>query len=386
VLLAAAGLLTASLHRLQNQQFGFDTAGRIMVKVNPGATILPADRIGPAYRQIEERLAALPGVTGVSLSLYSPMEGTNWEGQIAVEGRPAPTNSDDDDYASWDRVSAHYFETIGTRLLRGRTIDERDTPSSKHVTVINQTFARKYFAGHDPIGRHICTDGKHLNVEIVGIVEDAKYMEADQPVNAMYFVPLLQMSPEEWADSGQARSNYIHDIELRVAGHPPNLEPLIRRTLAEIDPDITVSETMSFEEQLGRNFNQDRLIARLTGLFGVLAVVLASVGLYGVTAYAAARRTGEIGVRMAFGASQAGIVGMVLRGAFSQIAVGVGIGVPAALAAGRLLSHRLFGVSGYDPVVLGGAAILLAACALAAAFVPARRAAQLDPMQALRVE
>jgi predicted permease len=386
VLLSAAGLLTASLGRLEHQRFGFDTTGRVMVKVNPGAAEYTPQRLADTYRQISERLSALPGVRSVSLSLYSPMESTNWEGQVAIEGRASATDPNQGDDASWDRVGPAYFETIGTRLLRGRVIDERDTPSSQPVAVVNETFARRFFANRDPIGRHIGDQPRQLSTEIVGVVEDAKYMDADQPPHPMFFVPLLQMSREAWSDPGLARSNYIHDIELRVDGAPPNLDPAIRRALAEIDPNMTVSETLSFGEQLGRNFNEERLLARLTSLFGVLALLLASVGLYGVTSYAVVRRSAEIGVRMAFGASQQGIVGLMLRSALVQSAVGLAAGIPVALAAGRLLAHRLFNVSGYDPVVFCGASFVLAACALFAAVIPARRAARLDPMQALRAE
>ena len=386
VLLTAAGLLTASLGRLEHQRFGFDTTGRVMVKVNPGAGEYTPRHLADTYRQIRERLSALPGVRGASLSLYSPMEWINWEGQVAIEGRASATDPNQGDDASWDRVGSAYFETIGTRVLRGREFDERDTPSSQPVAVVNETFVRRYFANRNPIGRHIGDQPRRLNTEIVGVVEDAKYIDADQPPHPMFFVPLLQMSKEEWSDPGMARSNYIHDIELRVDGAVPNLDPAIRRTLAEIDPNMTVSETLSFEERLDRNFNEERLLARLTSLFGVLALLLASVGLYGVTSYAVVRRSAEIGVRMAFGASQAGIVGLMLRSALLQSAIGLAIGIPVALAAGRLLAHRLFHVSGYDPVVLCGASCVLAACALFAAVIPARRAARLDPMQALRVE
>jgi len=386
VLLTSAGLLTASLGRLEHQRFGFDTVGRVMAKVHPGAGEYTPQRLAGTYRRIRERLSALPGVRGVSLSLYSPMEWTNWEGQVAIEGRASAADINQGDDASWDRVGPAYFETIGTRVLRGREFDEQDTPSSQPVAVVNETFARRYFPNRNPIGRHIGDQPRRLNTEIVGVVEDAKYMDADQPPNAMFFVPLLQMSKEEWSDPGQARSNYIHDIELCVDGGAPNLDPAIRRTLEEIDPSMTVSETLSFEEQLGRNFNEQRLLARLTSLFGVLALLLASVGLYGVTSYAVVRRSAEIGLRVAFGASQQRIVGMMLRSALAQSALGLAAGIPVALAAGRLLAHWLFQVSGYDPVAFCGASFVLAACALFAALIPARRAARLDPMQALRVE
>ncbi len=181
-------------------------------------------------------------------------------------------------------------------------------------------------------------------------------------------------------------SHYIGDIELRLAGRPQNLEATVRRTLADIDPNLNVLDVISLSEQLTRNFNQDRLIARLTELFGVLALILACVGLYGVTAYSVARRTSEIGIRMALGANRGNVLALVLRGALLQLALGLGIGIPVALAGGRLLASQLYGVKSHDPAILGLAAVILAGCALFAGFVPARRAASIDPMRALRTE
>ena len=181
-----------------------------------------------------------------------------------------------------------------------------------------------------------------------------------------------------WAD--------IHDIELRVAGKPENLERAVRRAVSDIDPNLTVLDMMSFAEQVARNFNQDRLIARLTEFFGLLALVLACVGLYGLTAYSVARRTKEIGIRMTLGANRRNIAGLVLRGAFKQVILGLAIGIPVALVGGRLLSSELFGVKSHDPLILGLTAAILAACGLVAGFIPARRATKVDPLVALRYE
>ena len=386
-LLASAGLLTRSLLALEHQEFGFQTNGRLMVKVNPGLTGYTPEKIGYVYRQIHDRLAALPGVLDVSFSLYSPMEQNNWEGPIVVEGRPA-AREDNPDYSSWDRVSPRYFETIGTPILRGRAITEQDTPSSRRVAVVNETFVRKFFSNTDPIGKHFGWSGDPIDpqYELVGVVHDAKYIDADQPPHQMFFLPLLQMSKEEWKENGAARSNYISDIELRVAGNQAGLGDLVRRTLAEINPDMTVLNIRTFEDQLALNFNRERLVSNLTLLFAVLALILACVGLYGVTAYSVVQRTGEIGIRMAFGAAQTDVLAMVIRRAALQVVVGALIGLPIALAFGRLLRSRLYQVGEFDPAVLAGATLLLTACALAAAFLPARRASALDPVQALRRE
>jgi ABC-type antimicrobial peptide transport system permease subunit len=175
-------------------------------------------------------------------------------------------------------------------------------------------------------------------------------------------------------------------IELHVTGKPENLESAVRKTLADVDPNLTVLDTASFGEQVARNFNQERLIARLAELFGILALVLACVGLYGVTAYAVARRTNEIGIRMALGADRRNVLGLVLRSALAQLGLGLAIGIPVALAGGRVLAGQLYGVKSYDPSILALSAVILAACALFAASVPAQHASKVDPLVALRYE
>jgi ABC-type antimicrobial peptide transport system permease subunit len=186
--------------------------------------------------------------------------------------------------------------------------------------------------------------------------------------------------------SGDQLRGWVGAIELHVAGKPENLEPFVRKTLAGIDPNLTVLNMVSFGEQVARNFNQERLIARLTELFGLLALILACVGLYGITAYAVAQRTNEIGIRMALGADRGNVLGLMLRGALAQLGLGLGIGIPAALAGGRVLAGHLYGVKGHDPMILGLAAVILAACAVLAVSVPARRATRVDPIVALRYE
>src|SRR5438876_1007410 len=195
-----------------------------------------------------------------------------------------------------------------------------------------------------------------------------------------FFLPLLQ------TPTGEHLSGWVSAIELHVAGTPENIESAVRRALGDVDPNLPVLNMMSFQEQVARNFNQERLIARLTELFGALALVLACVGLYGVTAYGVARRTNEIGIRMALGADGGNVRGLVLRGALAQLGVGLAIGIPGAVPGGHVLAHQLYGVKSYDPMILGAAALILAACAIVAASVPARRATRVDPMVALRYE
>jgi len=383
VLLVGAGLLTQTLRNLENQRFGFEPEGRLIVRVNPTLAGYKPEALLGLYQQLNQRLPQIPGVVSASYSLYSPMRGDNWSFGINIQGHPP----DERIGSSFDRVSAHYFETIGSRLVRGRLINEHDTPTSALVAVVNETFARKYFPKEDPIGKRFGVGAKNsADFELVGIVQDAKYQDAREPAYPTFFIPFGQM-PRDYSKGGWATgSEYLGDIELRVAGKPENLEAAVRKTLADINPNLTVIDMVSLTEQLARNFNQDRLIARLTELFGLLALLLACVGLYGVTSYSVARRTSEIGIRMALGADRASVVGLILRGALVQIALGLAIGIPAALAGGKLMSSQLYGVQSRNPVILGLAAGVLAACALVAGLVPAQRAASIDPIQALRTE
>jgi predicted permease len=386
ILLVGAGLLTESLRNLQNQNFGFQREGRLDVRVDPRLAGYKPDRLYGLYEQLEARLPQIPGVISASYSLYSPMRGDNWSMGISLEGH----SPDERNGASWDRVGPHYFRTIGTRLLRGRTINESDTAASQRVAVVNQTFVRKFYPKTDPIGKHFGIGGAdHAgDYEIVGVVEDAKYQDARAPAYSTFFLPFLQSVTDKSPayNSMVINSNYLGDIVLHVAGKPESLENAVRSALAGIDPNLTVLSMWSFDEQLSQNFNQDTLVARLTELFGALALILACVGLYGVTAYSVAKRTGEIGIRVALGASRSSVLALVLRGALFQVSLGLAIGVPAALAGGRLLASQLYGVKSYDPLILMAAVVLLGACAALAGFVPARRAASIDPMQALRTE
>jgi predicted permease len=380
VLLIGAGLLTKSLRNLEGQQFGFVADGRLIVSlINLQAAGYSEPKLPALYQRLEVAMPRIPGVLSASLSAYSPLEGNNWSEYVLIQGRTPDFNGT---APSWLRVGPHYFQTIGTRLLQGRLIDERDGAGAPRVAVVNDAFARRYFPNENAIGHYFGMSdlGHSGDYEIVGIVEDAKYQDTHGPAYPTFFLPLLQVG------AGEPLRGWVSSIQLHLAGRPQDLEPAVRKAIAEVDPNLTVLRVVSFEEQVARNFNQERLIARLAGLFGVLALILACVGLYSVTAYAVARRTSEIGIRIAVGAERTSILTWVMRSAMAQVVWGVAIGIPVALAGGRLLADQLYGVRNYDPSVIGLAAGVLIACALVAAAVPARRASGVDPLVALRYE
>jgi len=386
VLLAAAGLLTQSLRNLEHQRFGFAADGRVAVRIDPNLAGYKIDQLEPLYRHIRERLAQLPGVVNVSYSLYSPMSGSDWATDVTIDGQPPPS-VDGQNLTSWNRIGPDYFETIGTRILRGRPILEADTAITRHAAVVNEAFARRFFPNEDPIGKHFGVGAAFSkSFEIVGIAEDAKYRQPDRPVFPMYFIPRPQVTPYDEAGTRafESRSLYVNDIVMRFGVRPESLEDEIRRAFAEIDPNLTVIRIQTFDTQVQSQFSQETLIARLTSLFGLTALLLASIGLYGVTSYSVARRTREIGIRVALGADRRSVVAMVLRNAYGLVAIGLVLGIPFAVAMGRVMGSRLYGISWYNPAILLGAGVILAAFALVATIVPARRAASLDPVETLR--
>jgi predicted permease len=390
VLLVGAGLLTESLRNLEHQDFGIATANRYVLHFDPAGAGYTAATVPAVNDRLEREFSALPGVQSAGLALYSTLEGNNWGEGVVIEGRPAP-GPEAHNGSSWDRVSPHFFETVGQAIVRGRGFTDQDTATSRMVSDVNQAFVKKFFPNEDPLGHHFGTNGpgSASNYEIVGIVSDAKYNNPRDPVRPMYFRPMTQLNTtlkERSAITGETRSIFPNSITLRYAGDAASLEPLVRRTLANINPDLTIIDFKSLDYQVSGNFTQERLISRLTSLFGLLALVLASVGLYGITAYSVARRTSEIGLRMALGANRGNVVAMVMRGASWQVGLGLTIGIPAALLGGHFMASQLYGVKTYDPVTLAGAVVVLAAFAAVAGFIPAKRAASIEPMNALRTE
>jgi predicted permease len=279
---------------------------------------------------------------------------------------------------------------MGQPILRGRSISEEDTSTTRNVAVVNEIFVKRFFQGQDPLGKHFGLDMPEYNTtfEIVGVVRDAKYRDPSGPPHPMFFAPLAQHARYDQPVMALVdhRSHYISGAVLQLRGSALGLEPLIRKAFAEVDPDLTIINIQPMREQVDSNFDQRRTVAQMTGLFGVLALVLAAVGLYGVTAYTVERRTSEIGVRMALGADRSNVVRLVLGGAFRQVVIGLMAGIPISIACGHLIAAQLYQVKSWDPLVLATSIAALGFCALIASVIPAQRAASINPMQALRTE
>jgi predicted permease len=390
VLLVGAGLMIQTLRNLEKQNFGLITANRYVIHFDPMGAGYNIDTIGAFNLQLEREFSALPGVQKVGVALYSALEGNNWGEGVYVEGRPAPA-PDAQNGSSWDRVSPHFFDTVGQPVIRGRSFTEQDTATSRKVAVVNQAFVKKFFPNEDPIGHHFGTmDQKYAgDYEIVGIVANAKYNNPRDEYRSMYFRPMTQYNStfaERRMLTAERASLFPNSVTVEYAGQASSLESMARRTLANINPDLTIVDFKSLDYQVADNFNGERLVSRLTGLFGLLALALASVGLYGITSYSVARRTSEIGLRMALGANRGNVVTLVLKNALLLVVIGLAIGIPVALIGGRLMASQLYGVHTWDPVSIAGAVLLLSGFAALAGFIPARRAAGIEPMHALRIE
>ena len=293
--------------------------------------------------------------------------------------------------ASWNRVSANYLQNFGIGVVRGRAFTAADNEQSAPVAVVNEAFVKRFFKpGEDPIDQHFGMDlpENASTFRIVGVIRDAKFagFGLNRPARAMFFVPLAQTVnyPNELMARIELQSHFIGGIMLVTDSPAGALEPVLTRALAEVDPNLTITSVRTMQQQVSFSFDQERAVASLAGLFGGVALLLAAIGLYGVTAYTVAQRTNEIGIRMALGADRGNVVELVLRGAFRRVVAGLVLGVPLAIAAGRLISSQLYGLSFWDPVALAVAAISLGVCAFFAAIIPARRAASISPLRALR--
>ncbi|HEY6293905.1 MAG TPA: ABC transporter permease [Terriglobia bacterium] len=391
VLVAGATMLARSLNRLKNQDFGYQVQGRVEVGLlsPPASYTLP--KLTALYREIEDRLDNLPGVQGSGMALYNPLT-DNWGELIMVAGHPQGKLSEDSG-ASWDRVSAGYLQNFGVQLVRGRYFTKADNENTEPVAIVNQAFVKRFFKSNEnPLDQHFGLDLPENagTFRIVGVARDAKFAgwSMAQHAPAMFYVPLAQYVnyKQDMMKQLETGSHFIGGIMLVTNTPPGVLEPLLTKTLAEIDPNFTITSVRTMQQQIELSSDQERAVASLAGLFGVVALLLAAVGLYGVTAYTVAQRTNEIGIRMALGADRLDVVRLVLGGAFKRVLIGLALGLPLAVGAGRLISAQLYSVSSWDPFALTVAASALAASAFFAALIPASRAAGISPMNALRAE
>lgn len=382
LLLVGAGLFVRTLWNLENQNFGFNQRQLLLFGVEPLQAGYKGERRIDFYGLLLRRFQVLPGVRSASMSEEPLLAGSQDHWGISIEGvKPNPPKSGEDNGVDWNFVGPSFFKTMEIPLLTGRGVEWQDTPSSPKVAVVNEALARQFLGGRNPVGYRITFKdffgkGPDLVYEIVGMVQDAKYGSLRRAPSPTVYAPYSQLAFNLWE---------LH-YELRTAGAPLALVPIVRRVVQDLDPNVPISEVKTQSEQIAEMLVDERLFARILGFFGGLAVLLACIGLYGLMAYAVARRTGEIGIRMALGAERGNILGMILRETVAMVAVGVALGIPAALAATRLVSSYLYGLNATDPWTISGSALLMALVALLAVFLPARRAAKVDPIVALRYE
>jgi predicted permease len=386
VLLAVSGLLTAALHRLETQDLGFDPARRIIAHLDPRLAGYHRDQLTPLFDRIHDSVASIPGVESVALCLFSPLNGSDWDTTVWVDGQPPPGPKEDLSASSMDRITAGYFDAVGNAILRGRGITAQDTTESQHVAVVNEAFARRFFGSQDPIGKHfgrLESQSSRL-YEVVGVAKDARYLtsDLDKPVSPIVFLPGVQHDVPD-NDPG---SHYLEDIVIVTRPGANVSAAELSEAMASVDPNLPLIWTRPLSAQVDNLFRQQRLIARLTSFFGILSLVLACLGMYGVTAYNVGSRAIEIAVRMALGANRRDAVALILRGAFVLIVLGLVLGLPLTFAAGQFLGNQLYGFDPYNPFVLLTAVLALGLSAFLASVVPALKASCISPTGALRAE
>ena len=378
VLLTGAGLFARSLLNLQSENVGFDRSNMLLVGIDPRLAGYKPAALPALYQQVIERLGNLPNVRSVSMATYSPMSGSHRASSIEL---PGYTPQPDESVVVEDMLAGpKYAETLGIPLLRGRDLDIRDTVSAPRVALVNEAFVNRYFKDQNPVGRNFTFDDETDNgqmLEIIGVVGDVKTEDAREKQDPAVYRPILQIADE---------AAYTVNVQIRTAGDPNSFTQSVRQTINGIDDKIPIFGVTTLEEQVHGTLKQDRLIAQLVSFFGALALILACIGLYGVMAHGVARRTSEIGIRMALGARGGNIAWMILRETLMLVVLGLVIGVPTALLAAKFISSQLFGLKPADPVALIGAAVVLTLVALLAGYVPARRASRVNPLSALRYE
>ena len=374
VLVIGAGLLARTLANLRNFYPGFNRGHVLLFSINP--PMIGYNDVVPLYERLLYRLRAIPGVHSASLSVHEPLSTNVSTTTMRVQG-PSSQQGEDLAPVNIEPVGPDYFATMETPLLRGREFSSDDRSGTPKVAIVNEATARHYFGDADPIGRSVSIPGfvgDSSWIEIVGEVRDIKVHDLREPATAMLYLPLFQL-PEGGAT-----------FEMRTAIDPAQVETAVLAVVSNIDSRLPIYAVKTLDSQIDDALVQERLVASLSALFGLLALLLTSVGLYGLMAYTVHRRTGEIGIRMALGAQRGRIVRMILRETLLLIAWGLLIGLPAAALAARLIASQLFGLKAGDSATFSAACLVMAVVALAASYFPARRAASVDPMRALRTE
>ena len=379
LLVMTSALFVRTIAKLEAVDPGFRANGLTLFSVSLPAAEYPAPKDVAGLRRIEEALAAVPGVQGVTASSMPLVAGWQSSGSFYVEGAPVPTKETQGDYASFARVGGSFFSTMSIPILAGRRLNDHDTETSPHVAVVNEALAERFFPGMNPIGKRFRTSNDPKDavewIEIVGVCANSHYQSLKEETPRTFYTPY-----REAKEMGNA--TFMVRSELPVAV----LVPALRHAVQQVDANLPMRNIRTQQEQIDETMQQERMFATLTAGFGLLALVLACVGVYGIMAYTVSQRTNEIGIRLALGAWRGQIGGMVLREAAWIAGAGVLLGLGTTLLLARLVQAMLFGVKPYDAVSLGGSSILLLGMALLASLIPAMRAANVDPMEALRNE
>jgi len=384
-LVVGAVLFTRSFLRLQVQDFGFDRDAVLDVRFDVAGTSYTREQLPIVSDRLLRAVDTVPGVRSASLSFYTPFSGDNSEWSLEVSGYTGSQRP----YGRWNRVTPGFFDTMGMRLIAGRDITDRDGPTSPNVAIVSESFVREYLAGRNPIGetfRFINTPEPSAEVyDIVGVVSDMKYQSAREQVDPTFYIPLLQFTPLD-KDESRIASLYPRALVVRMASNAASAGERIRAALQKAEPDMPVSSIVTMRERINRSLVQDQTLTSLSIAFGVLAMVLACVGLYGLMAHAVARRTREFGIRIALGGPRRSVLGMVLGESLQLVAIGLVIGIPVVWGSVRLAASQLYGIDAHDPGSIAAAAAVFALVAAVAGYLPARRATEVDPMVSLRHE
>ena len=402
LLLVGAGLFLRTLRNLQNQDYGFERSHLLLAEFDARLAGYKPSQTPGLHQRLVERLSALPGVRSVALSATPPISAGNWSSSITIPGyTPAPKENR---HSILNRVSGQYFETAGISMVAGRPLNDNDSAHSQKVAVINQTLAGHFFPKGDAVGRSLIidSDGVKGPWQIVGIARDTKSGNPrDTDPVRMTYIPLAQIDPFVPADSStpaptgevakpavpeENQDRFASMILVRTTGDPAHTISDLRAAVASVDPNLPLIRITTIHDQMSNFMTHDELISSLTGLFSLLALLLAAIGLYGVMSYNVVRRTNEIGIRIALGARTRAVQWMILSESLLLLAVGVGLGLPLTLLATKYIKDQLFGLSALDPMTFTVALIVVSAMTLLAAWLPARRATKVDPMVALRCD